>query len=148
MSQLTVPSFAGFNGAVNDKGQLSGVRKFMAAKLGVAIPKGTTGKDAKAMLLAAAGDDKAKIKELSKEYDSQRNTYYRQVNQINGALAADPSFRKTLKIWKNKAGDTCANVAYRPERKLSMSAQLRADNAEARVKVLEAQIAALSLKVS
>ena len=141
MSQLAIPSFQGFNGAVNDKGQLTGVRKFMAAKLGVAIPKGTTAKEAKVLFLAATNKDE--LKKLSKEYDSQRNTYYRQVNQINGALAADPSFRKTLKIWKNKAGDTCANVAYRPERKLSMSAQLRADNAEAKVRELEAKLAAV-----
>lgn len=140
-NQLAIPSFAGFNGAVTDKGQLTGSRKFIASKLGIVIPKGTTSKEFKAILKAKGVADKAKA--LSKEYDSQRNTYYRQVNTFNGALAADPSFRKTMKLWHNKAGDVCVNVAYRKEPKLSVSAALRADNAEAKVRELEAKLAAV-----
>jgi hypothetical protein len=141
-NQLAIPQFSGFDGAVNDKGQLTGVRKFQAAKLGLVVPKGTTGKEFKAMLQAGGHADAAKA--LSKEYDKHRNEYYRSVNTFNGALAADPTFRKNMKMWKNKAGDVCVNVAYRKEPKLSVSATLRADNAEARVKALEAQLAKLT----
>lgn len=141
-NQVAIPRFAAFGGAVTDKGMLTGSRKFIANKLGLVIPKGTTSKDFKALIKAKGLADKAK--ELSKEYDKSRNEYYRQVNTFNGALAADPSFRKTMKLWHNKAGDVCVNVAYRKEPKLSVSATLRADNAEARVKALEAQVAALT----
>jgi hypothetical protein len=140
-NQLALPSFDGFDGAVTEKGQLTGARKFIASKLGISIPKGTTSKDFKAIVKANGQSDRAK--ELSREYDKHRNEYYRNVNTFNGALAADPSFRKTMKMWKNPAGNVCVNVAYRKEPKLSVSAALRADNAEARVKALEAQLAKL-----
>jgi hypothetical protein len=143
--QLSIPSFTGFDGAVTDKGQLSGSRKFIASKLGLNVPKGTKAKEFKAMIQAQGLSENAKA--LSKEYDSHRREYYRSVNTFNGALAADPRFRKTMKLWHNKAGDVCVNVAYRKEPQLAISAQTRADNAERKIAELEAKLAAvLALK--
>jgi hypothetical protein len=140
---LVLPNVSAFKGAVTDKGQLTGARKFIAARLGITIPKGAKSADVKTLFLAKA--DKDALKVLSKEYDTHRSVYYRQVNSINGALAADPSFRKTMKFWENKAGSLCVNVAYRKERSLSASAAQRADNAEAEVKQLRAEMAAMRL---
>ena len=143
-SQLSVPSFGEFKGAVNDKGQLGKARTFIATKFGLAPAaiKGKKFKEVKEMLVAS-GVDKDTIKAAQKEFDGHRQTYWRQVNSYNAMLAADPRFRKSMKIWKQANGNIAANVTYRVTPKLAESANQRADNAERELATLRAEIATL-----
>ena len=136
---LSLPSFGG---AVNDKGTLIGVRRFVANAFGLSetLIEGKTMKEVKTLAIANGATDE-KLKELSKTYDAERTAFYREGNLLNGMLASDPNYRKTLRIVKNQKGDVIgANCSYRKER----SANATKDQI---IEGLKAQVAKLTALV-
>lgn len=134
--QVAIPSFGG---AVNAKGTLVGVRIFVAEKAGLSTEdvKELSFKEVKA-LAVNAGATAEQIKTWSGDYNRERDAFYSEGGLVNGMLAADPSYRKTLKVNRNKTGDVIgATTVYRKER--SPKATLAAENA-----ALKAQIAKLT----
>lgn len=86
-------------GGVMVNGRLVTAKKFLAAKFGITLAKGSTVKTLK----AAVGDDEA-FKLARKEYDNGARDYYRASNLAGAALVADPNLRKALKVGVNKDG--------------------------------------------
>lgn len=132
--QLSLPA-----NAVTDKGAIVPVRVFISQKFGRTVVKGESTKQVVEALIAS-GVHKDAIKDARKELDGIRGEAYRQYNVINGAFAADPSYRKTMKMWKNNKGETCATTQYRKERSLATSAVARL---QAEIVELKAKLAAL-----
>lgn len=132
--QLALPA-----NAVTDKGALVPVRVFISQKFGRTLAKGESTKQVVEALIAS-GVHKDAIKAARKELDGIRHEAYRQYNIVNGAFAADPSYRKTMKVWQNAKGETCATTQYRKERSLATSALARA---QAEIVELKAKLAAL-----
>jgi hypothetical protein len=131
-----------FGGVVNAKGGLVGARNYIAGQAGITLPvvkKGETGptmKEVKAQILAL-GKTEADIKAWSKEYDAKRGQFYAACGQLNGMLAADPTFRKHVKISVNAKGVAIgATTSYRKERS--------ATAAQSTIAALEARIALLT----
>jgi hypothetical protein len=131
--------------AVNDKYSLVGARRFVAAKAGLTeaeIEKKTM-KEVKD-LCVAAGIDEAEIKAWRAEYDSIEKSYRKFSRQATALFSSDPAFRQAWKPNFNAKGQFIgATTTFRKERSLSQSANVRLEQAEARVKQLEALIAKL-----
>jgi hypothetical protein len=139
--QVALPSL---DGIVNDKGALVGARHYLAGKAGITLPKtpkgekGASMKEVKAEIVAL-GHTADEIKTWSKEYDKGRAEFYRQCGQLNGMLAADPLYRKSLKVSRNAKGDVIgATTTYRRERAASTST----------VAALVAQVADLTARLA
>ena len=149
--ELALPSVAGFNGALTEQYQLTGVTKFVAAKFadkGVVLVKGnkaagikaTTFKELKEGLFAK-GVTKDELKLVQREYDSQRSTYYQQVKPVIAAIATDPRFRASMKVWRTpKTGKLCVNASFReaPEATETNKLMLRIAELERQLKGLPA----------
>jgi hypothetical protein len=135
--EIAIPSFGG---AVNDKGTLVGKRLFIALKAGLTAEdiKELSFKEMKVAAVAAGNATDAQITQWGKDYVIERDSFYSQGGLVNGMLASDPSYRKTLKINRNKDGAVIgATTVYRKERSPSMS--LKAENES-----LKAQVAKLT----
>jgi hypothetical protein len=136
-----------YDGALNDKGNLSGVRRFVAFKYGY-TEKDIEKKTKKVVfdeLVAQKLATREELKALSKEYAEHKREFHKDSSIVNGMFAADPSYRKSTKVWKNKRGETCAATQYRKERSLNQSALVRLQEAEAKNKKFEAIFEQLGL---
>lgn len=123
--------------AINEKGSLVGARRYIGFHFGLTesdIDKKTT-KEVKALVLAAGADaDAVKVRE--KDYRVKREQFYANWNIINGALAADPTFRKGGRVRTNDKGEiTGVTMSY---------TKLRGSlNKDAKIAALEAENARL-----
>ncbi len=148
--ELALPSIDGFNGALNENFQLTGVVRFVASKFTgkctvvkgnkAAGIKATTFKELKDQLFAQ-GVTKDELKLVQREYDSQRHTYHQQVKPVIAAIATDPRFKASMKVWRTpKTGKLCINAAFREAPEASETNKLMLRIAE-----LEKQLGAKAL---
>lgn len=136
-----LPAFGG----VMEKGRLITAKKYLAAKFGIAIAKGTTVKTIK-----AAVNDDAGFKLARKEYDQNCKEFYRASNLANGVLAADPTLRKSVRVAVNKDGQPTGRfvTTYAPITGAIGGPSLRETQLEKENAALRAEYAALAAKAT
>lgn len=145
-----------FNGAVKDTWSLTGVRVFVAEKVGITLPvtpkgeKGISFADVKKLAvkhLVSQGktDEQANalIKQYGKDYDESRGQFKTVSKQIMALAVADDRMTHQAKPVFGKNGFIGVNVRSRIDRSVGNSA-----GKDATIAKLQAQLDALQTKLA
>ncbi len=93
------------------------VSAFIAAQHGIVLTKGNRNLKFIVASLVKSGKTEAAAKDLvklgRKAHDKHVAGYYKNIRAVNAVIAADPDYRQSMKVWRNKKGDLCANTMYR-----------------------------------
>jgi hypothetical protein len=93
------------------------VSAFIAAQHGIVLSKGNRNLKFIVASLVKSGKTEAAAKDLvklgRKAHDKHVAGYYKNIRAVNAVIAADPDYRQSMKVWRNKKGDLCANTMYR-----------------------------------
>ena len=93
------------------------VSAFIAAQHGIELSKGKRNLKYILSQLVAKGKTETAAKDLiklgRKAHDKHVAGYFKNIRAVNAVIAADPEYRQSMKVWRNKKGDLCANTMYR-----------------------------------